>query len=542
MAKLTGKDRLNHPFLNKGTAFSLAERAELNLEGLLPNVVQTLEEQVAVTYAQLGKIEGRYNQNKYLMNLYNTNRILYYSLVGQHVKELLPVIYTPTIADSVRNFSDDFVRPNDAVYLDVNHPESIEAALKNASQELEQVDLLVITDGEGVLGIGDWGVQGVMISVGKLAVYTVASGMNPQRVLPIVIDNGTNREELLNNPNYLGNRQPRKTGQEYWDYIDQFVTTAEALFPRVLFHWEDFGRGNASVILEKYQDKITTFNDDIQGTGVMMSAALNSVAEVTKKKVSEHTFVIFGGGTAGVGVSDQIKLEMTLNGLSEAEAAKRFFIVDRYGLVTADQEGLTDGQRRYARAKDEFATPLTTLEEVIEAVKPSVLIGTSGQTGAFTESIIKKMASYNERPAILPISNPTELQEAKANDILAWSEGRALVVTGSPSDPVELNGTTYYIGQANNALLYPGLGLGIVVSKASTVTDHMLSAAAHGIANFQDLTVDGAPLLPPLDVVREASKSVAMAVVEAAIKDGVCTEDIQDVEYAVDASIWEARY
>ncbi len=542
MSTQKGKAILNNPFLNKGTAFSLAERADLEIEGLLPSAVQTLAQQIEVTYAQLSQLEGRYAKNKFLMNLYNTNRILYYALVGEHVKELLPVIYTPTIADSVREFSTDFVRPNDAVYLDVNHPETIEAVLKNASHDLEQVDLLVITDGEGVLGIGDWGVQGVMISVGKLAVYTVAAGMDPRRVLPIVIDNGTNRKELLEDPNYLGNRQERKTGQEYWDYIDQFVTTAKTLFPKVLFHWEDFGRGNASVILEKYRNEVTTFNDDIQGTGVMMSAALNSVAEVTKKPVQDHTFVIFGAGTAGIGVTEQIKLEMTLNGLSEEEANKRFYLVDRFGLVTKDQENLTEGQQRFARDKSEFEGSVSTLAEVIKAVKPSVLIGTSGQAGSFTKEIIEDMASFNERPAILPISNPTDLQEATAKDILTFTNGRGLVVTGSPSEPVTIGDVTYHIGQANNALLYPGLGLGIVISKASTVTDSMLSAAAHGIANFQDLSQPGMALLPPLDAVRPASKAVAMAVVNAAIKDGVATQEIQDVEQAVDSAVWKATY
>lgn len=542
MSTQKGKAILNNPFLNKGTAFSLAERADLEIEGLLPSAVQTLAQQIEVTYAQLSQLESRYAKNKFLMNLYNTNRILYYALVGEHVKELLPVIYTPTIADSVREFSTDFIRPNDAVYLDVNHPETIEAVLKNASHDLEQVDLLVITDGEGVLGIGDWGVQGVMISVGKLAVYTVAAGMDPRRVLPIVIDNGTNRKELLEDPNYLGNRQERKTGQEYWDYIDQFVTTAKTLFPKVLFHWEDFGRGNASVILEKYRNEVTTFNDDIQGTGVMMSAALNSVAEVTKKPVQDHTFVIFGAGTAGIGVTEQIKLEMTLNGLSEEEANKRFYLVDRFGLVTKDQENLTEGQQRFARDKSEFEGSVSTLAEVIKAVKPSVLIGTSGQAGSFTKEIIEDMASFNERPAILPISNPTDLQEATAKDILTFTNGRGLVVTGSPSEPVTIGDVTYHIGQANNALLYPGLGLGIVISKASTVTDSMLSAAAHGIANFQDLSQPGMALLPPLDAVRPASKAVAMAVVNAAIKDGVATQEIQDVEQAVDSAVWKAIY
>lgn len=539
---LTGKDLLNNPLLNKGTAFSAQERADYKLNGLLPTAIQTLDEQVAATYAQLETYTTRYEQNKFLMSVYNTNRVLYYAIVGSHIKELLPVIYTPTIADAVRGFSDDFVRPNDAVFLDVNHPETIADVLKEASKDMPQVDMLVITDGEGVLGIGDWGIQGVMISVGKLAVYTVAAGIHPDRVLPIVIDNGTDRQELLDNPNYVGNRQNRKTGQEYWDYIDQFVETAKGMFPDVLFHWEDFGRANASVILEKYKNEITTFNDDIQGTGVMMAASMNAVANASNKPVTEQTYVVFGGGTAGIGVSDQIRNEMVRQGMTEEDAMKRFFIVDRYGLVIEGQENLTEGQTRYARPADEFSTSMATLTDVVKAVKPTVLIGTSGQANTFTQEIVEIMSANTERPAIMPISNPTELQEGKADDIIKWSKGNALVVTGSPSDPVEFEGTTYYIGQANNSLLYPGLGAGIVVSKASTVTDAMLSAAAHGIADIQDLSEKGASLLPPVETAPQASKYVAMAVVKAAIDDKVNRVDIADVEAAVDESIWKAEY
>lgn len=542
MNEITGKERLNNPFFNKGTAFTDKERQEYQLTGLLPSSVESLTEQIEREYHRLQQIQTDYDKNQYLVELYNLNRVLYYALIGQYVEELLPIIYTPTIADSVINYSKDFIRPNDAVYLDVNHPEQIRTALENASRDLTGVDMLVVTDGEGVLGIGDWGVQGVMIVVGKLAVYTVAAGIDPRRVLPIVIDNGTERQELLDDPFYLGNHQNRKTGQEYWDFIDVFVNEASDLFPSVLFHWEDFGRGNASVILEKYRNQITTFNDDIQGTGVMMAAAVNAIAEVTQKPVSEHKFVIFGAGTAGVGVTEQIKVEMVLAGLSDEEANERFYLVDRFGLVTNDQDNLTEGQQKFARDLSEFDGPVRTLEEVVKAVKPSVLIGTSGQPGSFTESIVKLMNSYNDRPAILPISNPTKLSEAKAEDLIRWTNGDALVVTGSPSAPVQLGDTTYYIGQANNALLYPGLGFGIVLTKASTVTEKMLSAAAHGIASFQDLSQRGSSLLPPVKVVREASKSVAIAVIEAALAENVQTVTVHDPKELVEGAIWAAEY
>lgn len=543
MSKINGKDLLGQPFLNKGTAFTLEERATLGLEGLLPTAVRTLEEQGEIVYAQLGQLTDAYSKQKHLMNIYAQNRVLFYHVIGKHVTELLPVIYTPTIADTVMNYSRDYQIPQDAVYLDVNRPEAIRSALLNGSKGMdEEIKMMVITDGEGVLGIGDWGIQGIAISVGKLAVYTVASGLNPQQVLPIVIDAGTNNEELLEDPFYLGNKHKRVTGEAYYPFIETFVEEASALFPDVLFHWEDFGRDNAANILEQYRDKICTFNDDIQGTGVMMSAAMDSVVRITDKPITEHKILVFGGGTAGVGVSDQILMEMLLQGADSEEARKQFYMVDRYGLVTDNMADLTPGQQKYARTADEFPTQLTDLAEIIDAVKPTVLIGTSGQAGAFTQAVVEKMAAYNERPAIMPISNPTRLCEAKASDVIAWSEGRALVVTGSPSDPIAYNGVNYKIGQANNALLYPGLGFGIVIAKAKTVTDRMLSAAAHGITSLQNLEEAGAAILPPVSQLREASKLVAAAVIQAAIEDGVNGVEITDPMEAVEAAIWKAEY
>ena len=544
MKQLVGKEILNDPFMNKGTAFTYEERKKYELTGLLPTVVRTLEEQVRIEYEKVSQYETDYEKNKYLMQIYNMNRVLYYRLVEDHLVELMPIIYTPTIADAVMNFSRDYERPNEAVYLDTDHPEDISQALQNGAAGLDNIDLMVITDGEGVLGIGDWGIEGVMISVGKLAVYTAAGGMNPERVLPVIVDNGTNREELLKDAEYIGKKCTRKTGEEYYSFIEKLVQESEKLFPGVLFHWEDFGRGNAGTILERYRSRICTFNDDIQGTGVMMSAAMNAIARVTGTPVTEHRYVIFGGGTAGCGVADQILLEMTLQGMPQEEAIKHFYLVDRYGLVTDEMTDLTAGQVKYARRQSEFSTPLTELADIIEAVRPSVLIGTSGQPGKFTETVVRKMAEYNEKPAILPISNPTKLCEAKAEDVISWSEGRALVVTGSPSQPVTYQGTTYVIGQANNALLYPGLGLGIVVAKAKTVTDGMLSAAAHGIVSLQDLSKKGAPILPPVKYVREASRLVAKAVVKAAIQDGVATAQIADadIDTAVEAAVWTPTY
>lgn len=542
MSNLKGQELLRNPFLNKGTAFTEEERKKYELTGLLPEAIRTIDEQEKEIYVRVCSIEDPLEKHLFLMNIYDTNRTLFYYVVGKHVTELLPVIYTPTIGDAVINYSKNYDTPKDAVFLSINHPENIKKSIEAGLKDLDEIKLIVVTDGEGVLGIGDWGVQGVDISIGKLAVYTVAAGVNPRNVLPVVIDAGTNNEKLLKDPFYLGNRHNRVTGEKYYNFIDKFVNISLDMFPEVLMHWEDFGRGNARTILEKYRSNICTFNDDIQGTGVMMVSAMNAIAKVTGIAVKDHRILVFGGGTAGVGVSDQILLEKVRSGLSEQEAKAHFYLVDRQGLLTEDMDGLTEGQKKYARAKGEFEKPLKDLAEIVAAVKPTVLIGTSGVHGAFTEEVVKNMAKASGRPAIMPISNPTRLCEATAKDIIEWTEGKALVVTGSPSDPVEYKGVTYTIGQANNALLYPGLGLGIVVAKSKVVTEGMLSAAAHGIASLQDLSKLGAPILPPVARLREASKLVATAVVEQAVKEGINRAPISDAKKAVEKEIWEPCY
>jgi malolactic enzyme len=542
MINLKGQALLRNPFLNKGTAFSLEERIKYDLLGLLPNSVMSIEEQENIVYAKSKSIKDPLEKHLYLMNIYDVNRTLFYYVVSKHITEFLPIIYTPTIGDAVINYSKNYDTSKGAVFLSIDRPDEIENSIKCGVHDLDEIKLIVVTDGEGVLGIGDWGVHGVDISIGKLAVYTVAAGVNPKNVLPVVIDAGTNNEKLLNDPLYVGNKHTRVTGKQYDDFIDKFVKVCLNLFPEVLIHWEDFGRGNARKILEKYRPNICTFNDDIQGTGVMMVSAVNAISKVTNIPVKDHKILVFGAGTAGVGVSDQILLEKIRNGLSEKEALSQFYLVDRQGLLTEDMCDLTEGQKKYARSKSEFKKRLTNLAEIVNEVKPTILIGTSGCHGAFTKDVIENMAKINERPAIMPISNPTKLCEATAKDIIEWSDGRALVVTGSPSDPVEYKGVTYTIGQANNALLYPGLGLGIIVAKSRVVTDGMLSAAAHGIASLQDLSKPGAPILPPVENLRQASKLVATAVVEQAIKEGVNRAYITDAKKAVEKEIWEPVY
>lgn len=455
---------------------------------------------------------------------------------------MLPIIYTPTIAEAVREYSRTYATPKDAVYLSVNEPERIEQSLKNGTADLSNIKLMVITDGEGVLGIGDWGINGAAISIGKLAVYTVAAGIDPSEVLPVVIDAGTNNQGLLDAPNYLGNKHKRIHGDEYLNYIDQFVQTASRLFPNVLFHWEDFGRDHAETILNKYRHSLCTFNDDIQGTGIMMVAALNSVVKITQKPLSEQAILIFGAGTAGVGIADMICAELINQGLSDEEAKKRIVLYDRYGVVHSGQDHLTSGQKRYAIKTGTLGSLPSSLLATIHEFKPTVLIGSSGQKGAFSEDVVKAMATYTDRPAIFPISNPSELAEASAEDLINWTEGKALVVTGSPTEPIQYRGCAYHIGQANNALLYPGLGQGLVLTHAHRVTDGILLAAAHSINEMLDLSAKGTALLPDVAKLKEVSKLVATAVVTRVIEENLNGRPIANPSAAVEKSLWQPAY
>lgn len=531
-----------NPFTNKGTAFTKEERERYGLVGLLPSKVETIEEQAQRMYASVSKLEDDYHKNLFLMSLYEENQTLFHYLVGQHVTELLPILYTPTVADAIMNFSEDFRTPRGTAFINVNEPEKITETLKAASQDLDEVKLMVITDGEGILGIGDWGVQGSWITVGKLAVYTVASGINPKSVLPVSIDAGTDREALRDSPLYLGLQQPRLRGDEYYAFIDDFVNQAKAIFPNVLFHWEDFGTDHAQTILDKYRYEITTFNDDIQGTGIMMQSAIEAVAEITKIPLKDHKILVFGAGAAGCGIADQLMTELYLEGIPREVSKANVYLFDSRGLVTEDHPKLNPSKARYARPADEFGKPITDLAEGIDLIQPTILIGSSGQPGKFTQEVVEKMCQYNERPAIMPISNPTHLNEAQAFQVIEWSKGKALCVTGSPSDPVVYDGVTYTIGQANNALLYPGLGMGIVIAQAKHVTDRMLSAAAKAIMSLQDLEVEGAGLLPHVSKLREASKLVAASVIQAAIDEGINQVEIEDVDQAVEDAIWHAKY
>lgn len=540
---MNAHDILNNPFLNKGTAFNLEERQELGLIGLLPPYVQTIEEQAAETYAQLQTKANDLEKRLFLMEIFNTNRTLFYYLFSHHLEEFNPIVYDPTIADTIEGYSNLFVNPQYAGYLDINHPEHIEETLRNAAGGRD-IRLIVVTDAEEILGIGDWGANGVDISVGKLMVYTGAAGIDPATVLPLVIDAGTNRESLRNNPNYLGNRHERVRGDRYYDFIDKFVNAAEKLFPKLYLHWEDFGRSNAANILEKYRKDIPTFNDDIQGTGIVTLGGIFGSLAVTGEKLTDQVYLCFGGGTAGAGIASRVLREMVTMGLSEEDAYKRFFMVDKQGLLFDDMDDLTPEQRPFAKKRSDYpnADKLTDLLEVVKTVKPTILVGTSTVPNTFTKEVVEAMCENTERPMIFPLSNPTKLAEATAEDLIAWSDGKAFVATGIPAGTVSYKGVDYVIGQANNALIYPGLGLGMLASEASLLTDEMIGAAAHSLSGIIDMSKPGAPVLPPFKYVADVSIRVAEAVAKTAQKQGLARAEETDMVKAVQNMKWYPKY
>lgn len=541
---MRGQEILNNPFLNKGTAFTEAEREEFGLTGMLPAHVQTIQEQADQAYAQYLTKVNDVEKRIFLSTLFDTNRTLFYYLVDQHVAEFMPVVYDPTIADTIENYSALFANPQNAAFLDINHPENIEATLKNAADGRD-IKLLVATDAEGILGIGDWGVQGVDIAVGKLMVYTAAAGIDPASVLPVSVDAGTNRKELLADPLYLGNRHERVRGDQYFEFIDKFVKTAQSLFPEMYLHLEDFGRSTATKILNTYKNEWPTFNDDIQGTGIVVTSAVLGALAITGEDIKTQTYLTYGGGSAGTGIANRVLAEFMQQGLSEEEARKHFYMVDRQGLLFDDDETLTPEQKPFARSRSEFETAdeLTDLLSVVKTVKPTVLVGTSTNPGSFTKEVVEAMVANTDYPKIFPLSNPTKLHEAMPDDLIKWSDGKALVATGVPVDPVTAsNGVTYEIGQANNMLVYPGLGLGTIVAKAKVLSDGMISAAAHALGGMVDASQPGAPVLPPVSRLSEMSFRVAVAVAKQAVAEGLNQVEIDDVEAAVKAAQWTPEY
>jgi malate dehydrogenase (oxaloacetate-decarboxylating) len=546
---LRGRQVLADPRLNKGTAFSDAERGDLGITGLIPAARLTLPQQAARILAQYGSQPTDLARNVLLTEVHDRNEVLFYYVLTEHLREMLPIVYTPTVGQAIEQYSHEYRRPR-GVYLSIDHPEVIERSLLAAGLGPDEVDLIVATDAGAILGIGDWGAGGIHIAVGKLAVYTAAGGIDPNRTLPVMLDVGTDRQSLLDDPLYVGNRHPRVQAAEYDRFVDAFVEAVSRLFPKALLHWEDIGVDNARRLLERYRDRLLTFNDDIQGTGAVNLAAVLAAIRATGTRLSDQRVMIFGAGTAGTGIADQLLAAMADDGLSAEQASTRFWPVDRAGLITRDTPGLSAGQRRYARDPAEVRGWRQDAElggiglaEAIRRVHPTILIGTSTRPGAFTEEIIREMAAHVERPIILPMSNPTELAEAVPADIIRWTDGRGFVAAGSPFGPVTYNKITYVIGQANNALIFPGLGLGVIAARATRVTDNMLAAAARAVSDLVDTSARGAPLLPQVEELRETSVAVALAVIQAASADGVATAQLEDdLRAQVRALMWEPVY
>jgi len=539
-----GRELLRDPRWNRGTAFTIGEREDLGLLGLLPAAVLSLDEQSTRAYAQYQVHPTDLAKNDFLAALHDRNEVLYYKLLSDHLTEMLPVVYDPVVAQAIERYSHEFQRP-DGVYLSIDDVDAVEAALRNYGLAADDVDLLVVTDAEEILGIGDWGANGMDISIGKLAVYTAAAGIDPNRVIPVSLDVGTDRESLLNDPLYVGNRHSRVRGERYDQLIKAYVETASRLFPNALLHFEDFGPSNARRILTDYRDSARMFNDDMQGTGAITLAAVLAGMRVTGGRPNEQRVVIFGAGTAGIGIADQIRAVMVGDGLGEDDATRRFWCVDKQGLLVNDLPELRDFQQPYARSRAEVSGWDTggaiSLDDVISKVHPTILVGTSTAGGAFTEQVIREMARHVERPMIFPLSNPTERIEAIPADVIKWTDGRGLVGTGTPWNPVSYKGTDYVIGQANNALIYPGIGLGTIVAGADHVTDGMLLAASQAIAALVDLSQVGAGLLPQVENLRAVSATVAVAVAEQAVRDGMA-QPLADPVQAVQDAMWQARY
>ncbi|MEV7468627.1 NAD-dependent malic enzyme [Streptomyces kronopolitis] len=529
---------------NRGTAFTTSERAELGLAGRLPDAVLTLDQQTARAYEQMRNQPDDLARNVYLEQLHDRNETLYYRLLTDHLAELLPVVYDPTVGEAIKRYSHEYRRPR-GVYLSIDRPQDLRPALADLGLGPDDVDMLVVTDAEEILGIGDWGVNGVQISVGKLAVYTAAAGLHPGRCIPVVLDVGTDNETLLNDPLYLGVRHSRTRGKAYDDFVASYLATACELFPRALLHFEDFGPGNARRILEQYNGRYRIFNDDLQGTGAITLAAAMSALRVTGVPFKDQRVIVFGAGTAGVGIADQLVQAMVRDGLAQDEAVRRVWLVDKQGLLTDDMRDLRDYQRTYARPAAEarqWQGSGADLLATVNQVHPTMLIGTSTAAGAFTRDVVAAMAEHVARPIIFPLSNPTERIEAMPADILTWTRGKALTASGIPVDPVDLDGVRHVIGQANNALLYPGLGLGILVSRARRVTAGMLLAASEAVAAQAEVGTPGASLLPPVTNLRASSATVAIAVARAAMAEGVADASPDDLVQAVQDAMWQPTY
>jgi len=537
---LTGQLLLDNPLLNKGSAFPEDERRELGLLGLLPLHCSTIEEQTARTYENYRRKESDLERYVFLTALQDRNETLFYRLLQEHIGEMMPIIYTPTVGEGCRQYSHVFRRPR-GLYIPYLHRDEIPAILDNAPSD--KTEVIVVTDGERILGLGDLGVGGMGIPIGKLSLYSVCAGIHPAATLPIMLDVGTDNPELLNDPLYLGWRHPRVRGQDYDNFIELFVEAVKQKFLRVLLQWEDFSKHNAARLLERYRDRLCSFNDDIQGTGAVTVAGLLAAMKLLQSELGEQRILILGAGSCAIGISDQIVAAMVHAGYTEHEAKQQLWLVDSHGLVHVGRKDLEHSKQKYARAVPRLETSGLSFLDVVKDVHPTILIGTSGQRGAFTEGVVSEMAKHVARPVIFPLSNPTSRSEATPAELLEWTEGRALIATGSPFPPVNYEARLIEIGQCNNAFIFPGVGLGVIASGARRVTDAMFSAAARVLSEFSPaLNVPEGALFPPLKAVREISYRIALAVGAEAVRAELTSRRIDSLEHAVMDKMWTSRY
>jgi malate dehydrogenase (oxaloacetate-decarboxylating) len=537
---------LELPLLNKGAAFTTHERNTFNLHGLIPHVVETIEEQSQRSYQQYCAFNDDINKHIYLRNIQDTNETLFYHLIEHHLSEMMPIIYTPTVGEACQCFSDIY-RRHRGIFISYPDRAQIDDILYNVIKK--NVKVIVITDGERILGLGDQGIGGMGIPIGKLSLYTACGGISPAYTLPITLDVGTNNQQLLNDPIYMGWSQPRISGEEYYNFVDEVMAAIKRRWPKALIQFEDFAQNNAMPLLNKYRDQVCCFNDDIQGTAAVSVGSLIAASRAAGKQLKDQIITFLGAGSAGCGIAEQIVAQMMAEGLTETEARARVFMVDRFGLITENQPNLLDFHVNLAQKPEAIAAwgnaeEHISLLDVVKQAKPTVLIGVSGQPGLFTEEVIRTLASNCESPIVLPLSNPTSRVEAVPADIVQWTKGRALIATGSPFAPVNYQGKIYQISQCNNSYIFPGIGLGVVASGATRVTDSMLMASSNALADCSPkLNNPDADLLPDINEIQQVSKFIAFKVAKAAMDAGVAPMVSDELLHqAIEANFWKPEY
>ncbi|MCG8710478.1 NAD-dependent malic enzyme [Brenneria sp. 4F2] len=537
---------LEFPLLNKGSAFTEEERANFNLHGLLPEAVETIEEQAERAWRQCREFKNDIEKHVYLRNIQDTNETLFYRLLDAHLSELMPIIYTPTVGEACEHFSDIYRRAR-GLFIAYPNRANIDDMLQNATKQ--NVKVIVVTDGERILGLGDQGIGGMGIPIGKLSLYTACGGISPAYTLPVVLDVGTNNPQRLNDPLYMGWRHQRITDDEYYEFVDEFIQAVKRRWPNVLLQFEDFAQKNATPLLNRYRDEICSFNDDIQGTAAVTLGSLIAASRAAGSQLRDQTVVFLGAGSAGCGIAEQIIAQMKSEGLSEEEARARVFMVDRFGLLTDKLPNLLDFQSKLVQKSEllahwDIASDAISLLEVVRNAKPTIMIGVSGQPGLFTEEIIREMHRHCARPIVMPLSNPTSRVEARPEDIIRWTDGTALVATGSPFDPVNYQGKVYPIAQCNNSFIFPGIGLGVLASGAKRITDGMLMAASRALAECSPMANDGdGALLPDIADIQDVSKRIALEVGKAAQLQGVAVVTSGDaLAKAIANNFWQPQY